>query len=87
MTKRALGLSLLAIAGILGSGCGSAPAEDTSPLPPMDPQTRLKNASQKIAESNMTPEQKKAALEYVRQSVAQAEKIRSSAKAAGRPTG
>jgi len=46
----------------------------------VDPQTRLANSTKAIEESNMTPEQKQAALNQVRQGYAAAPKMKQSSE-------
>ena len=77
MKRTILTFLVLSVTGAVLVGCGepSTAQQDTSPLPPMDAKTRAENASKKIAESTtMTPEQKKAAMDYVNQGAVTAEK-------------
>lgn len=83
MTHRMLIPVLLGGLVLAVTGCGPA-AEDAAPLPKQDPQTRLDNARQQIEASNMTPEQKKAALGYMNSQAEGAQKMR---QAQGAPKG
>ncbi|MGV3616486.1 MAG: hypothetical protein ACO1SV_14245 [Fimbriimonas sp.] len=71
------------LVGILAIGC--APSEgDTAPLPPKDPQARVQQAQKGVEASNMTPEQKRAAADYLGRGAEGARKMKESAGATGR---
>lgn len=80
MTFKPLPLALLAACLV---GCSQSAGEDSAPLPAKDTQTRVEGATQNVAASNMTPEQKKAAEEYLKQGAAGAAKMKESAQQAG----
>jgi len=63
-------------------GCGSHDDGDTSPLPAKDTQTQVDSATKRVDSSDMSPEQKQAAAEYLRQGAANAEQIKKSAQGA-----
>lgn len=77
--KSFLPCSLVAFSCI---ACSQSDA-DTSPLPSEGPEKRVESAQKGIESSNMTPEQKQAAAEYMRQGASNAQKIESSARASG----
>lgn len=86
MTKPRFSFLLpLAMFSTMLTGCAHTDQGDTSPLPPMSPETRLENAKKSIeASTTMTPEQKKAALEYAQQGAAAAGRMKQNAP---QPTG
>lgn len=61
-------------------GCAHTPENDTSPLPAQDPQTKVDQASKNVQGSNMTPEQKQAAIDYLSKGASNAEHIKQSAQ-------
>jgi hypothetical protein len=73
----------LALLAILTMGCSHTEEGDTSPLPSQDPKARVEQATKTIESSTMTPEQKRAALDYLKRGAQGAEKIKESAKGAG----
>lgn len=73
-------LILLATAGV---GCSGASEGDTSPPPAKDPQTGASQAVKGIESSSMSPEQKQAAADYMKQGAAGAEKMKANAPAGG----
>jgi hypothetical protein len=64
-------------------GCSKPSEGDTSPLPPQDTTTRVQTATNNVKKSDMTPEQQKAAEEYLRQGAAGAEQMRKLAQQQG----
>ncbi|WP_025225431.1 hypothetical protein [Fimbriimonas ginsengisoli] len=72
----------LALASIVSVGCGSHDGGDTSPPPAQDTKARVDGATKRVDSSDMTPEQKKAATDYLRQGAANAEQIKKSAQGA-----
>lgn len=74
-------------AGLFAVGCSGSEG-DTSPLPQQAPQARLDNAQQGIETSKMSPEQKQAAAEYLKQGAVGAQHMRENAqRGAGKATG
>jgi hypothetical protein len=65
------------------AGCSHADEADTSPLPAKTAQ--VSNATKGVESSNMTPEQKLAALDYLNKGAEGAQKMKSSAEEAGLP--
>lgn len=87
MTKSLIPAFLVLVA-VAVTGCVHTDEGDTSPMRAEDPQTRLEKSTKAIEESNMTPEQKQAALNYVRQGYASASKMKqSSEQAQSKPKG
>jgi len=68
----------VALSALLG-GCSHAEDADTSPLPPKDPQASVESAANKIESSNMTPEQKQAAIDYLKQGANNAQQLKKQA--------
>ena len=68
---------------ILLVGCSKASEGDTSPLPAQDPTVRVNNATNNIRKSEMTPEQQRAAEEYLKRGAAGAEQMRKLAQQQG----
>lgn len=73
--KRTL-LFLFVVSTLLLAGCGEKANEDTSPLPAKDAQTKVDQATNNVANSNMSPEQKQAASDYLKQGAVGAEKMK-----------
>lgn len=63
----------------IGSGCSGGSEGDTSPPPARDAQAGANQAVQGIQSSNMSPEQKKAAEDYMRRGAEGAQKMKSNA--------
>jgi hypothetical protein len=68
----------VALLGLAAVGCSSE--GDTSPGPTTDPKARVEGATKGVESSTMTPEQKQAALDYLNQGAAGAEKMNSMAQ-------
>ena len=66
---------------LMSIGCSGTSEGDTSPSPETDPQARANNAAKGIEASNMTPEQKKAAIQYLNQGATGAQKMKETAGA------
>ncbi len=74
-------LSSLALVGMT-AGCGSGESSDTAPLPAKDAQTRVDEATKGVESSNMTPEQKQAAADYLQKGAAGAQQMQKNAQGA-----
>lgn len=83
MTIKAFIPVSLLLAPLLLAGCTHTDEGDTSPLPPQNAQTRIETATKKIEESKMTPEQKKAALDYIKRGNAGAQSMKQNAQPQG----
>jgi|GEM_PF-3762189 len=76
-------LASILIASLVAVGCSHSDEGDTSPLPKQDTQVRVDNATKNIESSNMTPEQKQQAMNYLQQGAKGAQEIKKSADKMG----
>lgn len=60
------------------AGCSPSNEGDTSPRPVQDPQASLNTTITNIEASKMSPDEKKAAIEYAKQNAANAAKMKQS---------
>jgi hypothetical protein len=67
---------------LISIGCAKPEDSDTAPLPAKDTAARVDDASQGVKSSNMTPEQKQSALDYLNRGASGAEKMKSMAQGA-----
>jgi hypothetical protein len=66
--------------GAIAIGCKSADDGDTTPLPPKDAQAKVDQAAKGVESSQMSAEQKQAALDYLKNGAVGAGKMKDMAQ-------